>query len=774
MPDWLESNSQRIGVDELRIEGAVAVAAFIRLYGDLNAIRLKEVRKTEDGSFEFLIVDIDVDLPQRPEVSIAQTESIAVAINSRTGFPSILALRPGFPETMHRNLSRDGEPPSLCVDDRPWQESRLSWNPNDFIGRIRTWLRKAANGELHDPIQPLDPLYFSEPQKIILPRDALIDPEKSGRLIACFIDENRDVFITRIASNDFVNEATKGRVVVLPVALPAQPMQRMRRAPRTLEHLVKDIEAVGVDLLSELRKKIDEWSVHQGANKGVLTAFLAICIITPIKNEQTGEIALDYKAFWTAPKSVGDVGVSIGVLIQVEDKDEVKKANVSYVKMISPDKSRAGQSIDLITLDPILDFDSKLATSISGQEKLTSKRGVLIGAGSLGSHVAMCLAREGAFRWTIVDKDALLPHNLARHVLNRHYLGHYKAASLSSEICWLTADSDAAQSIVTDILAPDEAKSKLLDDAFSSSEVILDCSASIAVARHLCDLKQSTARRISIFFNPAGTAIVLLAESASRSISLRELESQYYRLVMRSPELAQHLTEEVSGFRYTGSCRELTNRIPEHNAATLSAIGAKGLIDALNSDEACLKIWKLEDTGEVKLISAKATDSLSVKSGDWTISSDRELRTRLKELRATHLPNETGGVLLGVVDHPARTVLVVDALDAPLDSVRSPTEFERGVQGLLPEITRLSKQTLHQVRYVGEWHSHPKGVLPEPSSTDIRQLAGLAMHLDADGIPATMMIIGDGEPTINIGVATTGWNVNAGNDKGPGGAKNGR
>lgn len=772
MTGWIENDTQQIGVHELRIEGAVAVSTFIGLYGDMHAVRLKETRKSKDERFEILILEVDVDLPQRPAASIAQTESIAVAIDARTGAPYIMALRPGFPETMHGSHSQDEFPPSLCVDDRPWQEARLSWNPNDFIGRIRSWLRRAANGELHDPIQPIESMYFSEPQKIIIPRDALTDPEKSGRLIACFVDENPDVFITKIGSENFVNEATKGRIVVLPVVLPTQPMQGMRRAPRTLEQLAKELEAAGFDLLSALRSKITEWSMHQGANKGVLTAFLAICVVTPIKNDQTGEIALDKKVFWTAPKSAGDVGVSIGVLLPT--KDEVKKSNVSYVKMLAPEKSKSGQSINLITLDPILDFDRKLATSISGQESLASKKAVLIGAGSLGSHVAMCLAREGAFRWTIADKDALFPHNLARHVLRRPNLGHHKAVSLSTEICLLTMDGGAAQPIVTDILAPDGENSKLLDAAFAGSDVILDCSASIAVARHLCDLKQSNSRRISIFFNPAGTAVALLVEPASRSISLRSLEAQYYRLVMRSPELAQHLTEEVGGFRYTGSCRELTNKIPEHNAAILSAIGANGLIDALNSDEACLKIWKLEKTGEVKLFNTEVADCQTVKRGDWTVSSDSELEARLKVLRANHLPNETGGVLLGIVDHLARTVLIVDALDAPLDSVRTPSEFERGVQELLPEIAKRSKQTLHQVRYVGEWHSHPRGVLPEPSRTDIHQLAGLALHLHADGIPATMMIVGDDEATLNIGIAIAGVGVDSsGHDK-SNGAKYGR
>ncbi len=48
------------------------------------------------------------------------------------------------------------------------------------------------------------------------------------------------------------------------------------------------------------------------------------------------------------------------------------------------------------------------------------------------------------------------------------------------------------------------------------------------------------------------------------------------------------------------------------------------------------------------------------------------------------------------------------------------------------------------------------------------------MHLHADGIPATMMIIGDDDPTLNIGVAITSWKAESGGDDKPKGAKNGR
>jgi integrative and conjugative element protein (TIGR02256 family) len=51
--------------------------------------------------------------------------------------------------------------------------------------------------------------------------------------------------------------------------------------------------------------------------------------------------------------------------------------------------------------------------------------------------------------------------------------------------------------------------------------------------------------------------------------------------------------------------------------------------------------------------------------------------------------------------------------------------------------------TRRQVRYLGEWHSHPKNSTTHPSITDIRQLAWLAGSLAPEGIPTLMMIVGD-------------------------------
>ena len=48
--------------------------------------------------------------------------------------------------------------------------------------------------------------------------------------------------------------------------------------------------------------------------------------------------------------------------------------------------------------------------------------------------------------------------------------------------------------------------------------------------------------------------------------------------------------------------------------------------------------------------------------------------------------------------------------------------------------------TMDQVRYVGEWHTHPEGSVATPSLTDIKQLNWLRAELEIDGLHGLIAI----------------------------------
>jgi hypothetical protein len=149
--------------------------------------------------------------------------------------------------------------------------------------------------------------------------------------------------------------------------------------------------------------------------------------------------------------------------------------------------------------------------------------------------------------------------------------------------------------------------------------------------------------------------------------------------------------------------------------------------------------------------------------GAWKLILDEKLLDRLATLRASKLPNETGGVLIGHYDLDRKTIYVVDTIPSPPDSAEWPTLYIRGSEGLLAQVQAVSDRTGGQLEYVGEWHSHPDACATLPSDDDLLVFAWLTEHLAVAGLPALMAIIGQqGSSSWFVGemVRTGGWAVN--------------
>lgn len=66
--------------------------------------------------------------------------------------------------------------------------------------------------------------------------------------------------------------------------------------------------------------------------------------------------------------------------------------------------------------------------------EMLEKYAVIIGAGSVGSLIAMQLARAGVKKFILIDGDILKLHNVCRHQLGFRDLGRYKTAALKDAI----------------------------------------------------------------------------------------------------------------------------------------------------------------------------------------------------------------------------------------------------------------------------------------------------------------------------------------------------
>ena len=178
----------------------------------------------------------------------------------------------------------------------------------------------------------------------------------------------------------------------------------------------------------------------------------------------------------------------------------------------------------------------------------------------------------------------------------------------------------------------------------------------------------------------------------------------------------------------------------------------QGLQRATEAPSAAIRIWSMDgDVGGVHCYDIPPSEVHKISAGPWTIYWDGELESHLRSLRDQALPNETGGILVGVVDHKAHTIYLVDAYGAPADSVATPQDFIRGREGVAELRLHCMTRTRSMVDYVGDWHSHPHYTSAEPSQIDLALVGDLAQSLAADGVPAVMVIVGDeGSLTITL------------------------
>jgi hypothetical protein len=357
----------------------------------------------------------------------------------------------------------------------------------------------------------------------------------------------------------------------------------------------------------------------------------------------------------------------------------------------------------------------------------------------------MNMSKAGFGKWTLLDDDTMLPHNLARHSLTSFSIGYSKVSSLASEANAILNDESFAFPIDSNILKEnDEERKALIADKINESEIVLDMSASLAVSRYVAnDEKFDTKRLFSCFLNPRGTQLVFLAEDKKKEYKLDFLEVSYYRELVYNKELENHFQLDGSGIRYSTSCRDVSNKIPQDNVALFSAICSKAFKEAVLTIKESAIIWELSGTElSVKKHSITLGKCFEKEIDGWTIVYDEWFLKKINLLRKQKLPKETGGVLIGSYDIERKKIFLSDTI-IPADNSEYPTSFYRGIGGLKEELERVRRITSNMLTYIGEWHSHPKGCSVSPSNDDLLLLSWLSENMSLEGLPAVMVILGD-------------------------------
>jgi hypothetical protein len=681
---------------------------------------------------DIVVLDISVERPRDVVYPIDHVERIAIICFNTFGIaPEVLALRDDFPHTPHINLRDDEFPRSLCLYDQPLEQLQLrQLTGAKLIETIRQWLTLTALGQLHAKDQPLEPLWFNSNNLLIIPPE-MANVVRENPITQFRLKWNQDHlgrFIFQVSPTS--SSVTPNEIpTALCVGVFTKPVQHgvIRKTPKTLYELHQTLTDVDYDLILYLRSIIREQMGIPHLNKNNVILLIAL---PKMRFERSPVEKIEWRAF-LMPK-LQEVAFQIGIWDRVSDHSGL---------LLSPDETRMGQDTVIDLLDVVHTFTREQAALLNGLKSPNTQKIVQIGVGALGSQVFSNLSKAGFGKFTIIDHDRLMPHNLARHALSGHFVGFNKANSMAKLING-TLPNNSVTSIPEDILQLQKDELKII---FSDAFIILDCSASVPVARYLTSL-ESNARRVSLFLSPNGKDLVLLAEDSARHVKLDQLEAQYYQSLIDESSLEGHLATNHSRIRYGASCRDISSTIPQDFVALHAAIGSRAFKQVSEHTSAQISIWRTHDVSyEVLRFNLTVQNMHILKVGSWELHISYNAVNDLQKLRVAKLPRETGGTLIGMIDLQHKNIYLTGVLPAPEDSQEYPTLFIRGSTGLANYYQEISSKTLEMLEYLGEWHSHPNGYKTNPSNDDNNVLEWIRGYKDIEGLPSLMVIVGESD-----------------------------
>lgn len=371
---------------------------------------------------------------------------------------------------------------------------------------------------------------------------------------------------------------------------------------------------------------------------------------------------------------------------------------------------------------------------------------VLIGAGSLASHVAEQLVRGGAQELVIIDPEDMTGGNVGRHTLGIDSVGRNKAVDLATRLNRLSPHARCVGLPVRFPALTNEALPQL-----QRGQLIIDCTGSDLCAsamgtfpwetpRLFCSASIGLVGRRLYFFTHEGTTFPFedfrqmtrpwleddLDNAGAEALAREGIGCWNPVTVTRVDAVARWASETC---RLLDRRSELRAARPELTVRELSDSGTGGSIGEGRPLADVAQAWT-DDSAQLRVLIVP--------------SVLQEFRVRCDAAGAL----ETGGLLLGrYLDE--QSALVTSISGPPPDSVQQPMTFTRGTEGV---DTWLHQQQMEHGRYyLGEWHFHPDGSTT-PSPTDKQQMKSIARNPDYNCPEPILVVAGDSNHAPWIGV----------------------
>ena len=671
----------------------------------------------------------------------------SVALIFPASFPlraPIIRLRPDFDRSLaHVQPGDPGDPPEPCIIDGALSELLHGQGLAGILNQLVLWLENAALGRLIDPVQGWEPVRRDDLAGFIVANAAALRglvARDAGSATFGFdylslADGNgeRSVYGEMGASRLTLNNRTIGALIGERVS---------RKAPEVRVGHSLAVVAWPGRLPSGNLVVADRYQPETVIDLGTLMARAAdYGCVRPLR-DALNWIRTCLARYRETARFPLVVVLCARRPFHVIGSDSAIEL-CPYVMDIGPPAFLAlGDRTPVQPIGHRHAITPKLLRTLSGDGATDEPlHWIQVGCGSLGSKIALHLARAGRAPSTVIDRSYLSPHNAARHALAPDVGGmplHWIDAKATAVAEAIEGLGQTATAVTRDVIAVTRDRAAVKKHLSKNAWAIVNATASLGVREAFgsmpSDIEIPRVLEAALF--AGGELGLLTVEGPDRNPDTLDLMAEAYSCMRADDALRPVMfdsgnmvarqvigegcgspTMVMSDARISMFAAPMAETVMRMQNTSLPGHGGRLLIGKVSGDGLGLS-WSDRAVPPVTVVGVDGP-------GNWLVRISAHAAAAIADEIRRWPGVESGGILMGRISESARTFYVTDVLPAPANSARSAYEFVLGTSGARKTIEDHAESAGYSLFCLGTWHSHlaPSG----PSGMDRTTAAAVAL-----------------------------------------------